>query len=80
MNLAELVIIDALKSPNEQVRLEAAKTTLRSLGRNYGWGDGAHPIVLDVSQDKDSQQVKVKAVFGIPPSEDELGGVTGNQL
>ena len=39
VNLAEEVIIKALCSSDEKVRLEAAKTTLRQLGRNYGWGE-----------------------------------------
>lgn len=39
VNLAEDVIIKALKSDDEKIRLEAAKTTLRQLGRNYGWGE-----------------------------------------
>lgn len=57
VNLAEDVIIKSLQSSDEKIRLEAAKTTLRSLGRNYGWGDGAWPLAINVQQDTSSKRV-----------------------
>ena len=48
VNLAEDVIIKALQSPDEKIRLEAAKTTLRQLGRNYGWGEAGQPVMINV--------------------------------
>lgn len=46
--MAEDVIIRALQSSDEKIRLEAAKTTLRQLGRNYGWGEAGQPVMLTV--------------------------------
>lgn len=74
VNLAEEVIIKSLCSSDEKVRLEAAKTTLRQLGRNYGWGEANQPALNvsitgdDTSKDK---KIEVRAVFGLPPD----GGV-----
>ncbi len=74
VNLAEEVIIKSLCSKDEKVRLEAAKTTLRQLGRNYGWGEANQPALNvsitgdDTSKDK---KIEVRAVFGLPPGGEE---------
>lgn len=58
VNLAEEVIIKSLQSDDEKIRVEAAKTTLRMLGRNYGWGEaGSNMMAVSVQQDPDSKKV-----------------------
>lgn len=72
VNLAEEVILQSLRSPDEKIRLEAAKTTLRQLGRNYGWCEVGQPALqLSVQEPKDGKDktVEVRAIFGLPPSE-----------
>lgn len=70
VNLAEEVIIKSLCSSDEKVRLEAAKTTLRQLGRNYGWGEANQPAlkvdIFDGGSASKDKRVEVRAVFGLP--------------
>lgn len=38
VSIAEKAVLECLNSESEKIKLEAAKTTLNSLGRSEGWG------------------------------------------
>ena len=63
VSLAEKAILDCLKSQNENIKLKAAETTLRSLGKNDGWGVEGTTINQQINVvDKDTD---IKTIFGI---------------
>ena len=63
VSLAENAILDCLTSQNEQVKLRAAETTLKSLGKTEGWGVEGTTINQQINVvDKDTN---IKTIFGI---------------
>lgn len=58
---AEQVIWDMLRSPYADVRKDAAKFVLQTLGRSRGWGRDAQVQV----QAQAGGQVDVRAIFGV---------------
>lgn len=77
---AELVLLDALMSRNEQTRLDAAKATLKLYGSQFGLTQGTKLTPTAVSFEntgESGKKMKIQAIFGISSSEkdddDELG-------
>ena len=63
VGLAEKAILDCLSSQNEQIKLKAAETTLKSLGKNDGWRFDTAQINQQINiSDKDTD---IKTIFGI---------------
>lgn len=63
VGLAEKCILDCLTSQNEQIKLKAAETTLKSLGKNDGWGVEGTTINQQINVvDKTAE---IKNIFGI---------------
>lgn len=63
VGIAESAILDCLKSENENIKLKAAETTLKSLGKTAGWSFDNTTINQQITVgDKDTQ---IKTIFGI---------------
>ena len=63
VSLAEKAVLDCLSSQNEQVKLRAAETTLRSLGKTEGWSFDTTQINQQINiQDKTAE---IKNIFSI---------------
>ena len=63
VGLAEKAILDCLSSQNEQIKLKAAETTLKSLGKTDGWRFDTAQINQQINiSDKDTD---IKNIFGI---------------
>ena len=63
VSLAEKAILDCLKSQNEQIKLKAAETTLKSLGKTEGWNFDTTQINQQINiSDKNAD---IKNIFGI---------------
>ena len=63
VSLAEKTILDCLSSQNEQIKLRAAETTLKSLGRGEGWSFDTTQINQQINiSDKNAD---IKNIFGI---------------
>ena len=63
VSLAEKAILDCLSSQNDQVKLRAAETTLKSLGKSEGWSFDTTQINQQINiSDKDTD---IKTIFGI---------------
>ena len=64
VGLAESAILDCLSSQTEQIKLRAAETTLKSLGRGEGWNfDNTTQINQQINiQDKTAE---IKNIFSI---------------
>lgn len=63
VSLAEKAVLECLKSQNEQIRLRAAETTLKSLGRGEGWSFDTTQINQQINVvDKNAD---IKNIFGI---------------
>lgn len=63
VGLAEKAILDCLNSEVATVKLKAAETTLRSLGKTEGWGFEA-PIVQTQINVND-KETEIKNIFGV---------------
>lgn len=62
VGMAERAIVDCLHSENEQVKLRAAETTLKSLGKDE-WSQAPQvQIAQQIVADKD---LEIKNIFGI---------------
>ena len=63
VGLAEKAVLECLTSQNEQIKLKAAETTLKSLGKNDGWGVEGTTINQQINVvDKTAE---IKNIFGI---------------
>ena len=63
VGLAEKAILDCLKSQNENIKLKAAETTLKSLGKTEGWRFDTTQINQQINVvDKTAE---IKNIFGI---------------
>lgn len=62
VGLAEVALIDCLHSQNEQIRLRAAETTLKSLGKEEWSQTPQVQIQQQIVSDKD---LEIKNIFGI---------------
>ena len=63
VSLAEKAVLECLTSQNEQIKLKAAETTLKSLGKNDGWGVEGTTINQQINVvDKTAE---IKNIFGI---------------
>ena len=63
VGIAENAILECLSSQNEQIKLRAAELTLKSLGKNDGWGTEGTTINQQINiSDKTSE---IKNIFGI---------------
>ena len=63
VGIAENAILECLSSQNEQIKLRAAELTLKSLGKNDGWGTEGTTINQQINiSDKDTD---IKTIFGI---------------
>ena len=63
VSLAEKAVLECLTSQNEQIKLKAAETTLKSLGKNEGWGVEGTTINQQINVvDKTAE---IKNIFGI---------------
>lgn len=52
------------------MRLDAAKFTLRSLGKDKGWSDNPN-LAVAISIDDSEKEKKIKAIFGITQEQTE---------
>lgn len=63
VGMAEKAILECLASQNEQVKLRAAETTLKSLGKADGWNFDNTTIQQNINiTDKETE---IKNIFGI---------------
>lgn len=63
VGMAEKAIVECLASQNEQVKLRAAETTLKSLGKADGWNFDNTTIQQNINiTDKETE---IKNIFGI---------------
>lgn len=63
VGMAEKAILECLASQNEQVKLRAAETTLKSLGKVDGWNFDNTTIQQNINiTDKETE---IKNIFGI---------------
>lgn len=63
VGMAEKAILECLESQNEQVKLRAAETTLKSLGKTDGWNFDNTTIQQNINiTDKETE---IKNIFGI---------------
>ena len=63
VGLAEKAVLECLSSQNEQIKLKAAETTLKSLGKTEGWSFDTTQINQQINiSDKDTD---IKTIFGI---------------
>ena len=63
VGMAEKAILECLASQNEQVKLRAAETTLKSLGKTDGWNFDGTTIQQNINvTDKETE---IKNIFGI---------------
>lgn len=63
VGIAEKAILDCLASENEQVKLRAAETTLKSLGKSEGWNSDGTTINQQINVT--DKQAEIKNIFGI---------------
>ena len=61
--MAEKAIVECLASQNEQVKLRAAETTLKSLGKADGWNFDGTTINQQINVSEKSTEIK--NIFGI---------------
>lgn len=64
VSVAEEVILQSLASKNENIRLRSAEITLKSLGRNFGWGTD-NTTVINQNISVGDKETKIKNIFGI---------------
>ena len=63
VGIAEKAILDCLASQNEQIKLRAAETTLKSLGKADGWNFDSQVINQQINvTDKETE---IKNIFNI---------------
>ena len=65
------MIINALKSPNLDIALDAAKAVMKNMGRNRGWGNSDSVVQVAVDTDPNTKQNRIMAIFGIPNGDNE---------
>ena len=63
VGMAEKAIVECLASQNEQVKLRAAETTLKSLGKADGWNFDGTTINQQINVSEKSTEIK--NIFGI---------------
>lgn len=63
VGMAEKAILECLASQNEQVKLRAAETTLKSLGKADGWNFDSQVINQQINVSDKSTEIK--NIFGI---------------
>lgn len=66
---AEGALMEALRSRDERLRLDAAKYTLSRLGKDAGWGDVPMAVAVEVSKDEKAQAIR--AIFGLQGASNE---------
>lgn len=66
---AEGALLQALRSPDDRLRLDAAKYTLSRLGKEAGWGDYPMAVAVEISNDEKAKAIR--AIFGIQGPKDE---------
>lgn len=64
MEVAQDAILGCLNSKDERVRLDAAKFTLKTLGKDKGWSENPN-IAVAISIDDSEKEKKIKAIFGL---------------
>ena len=69
--VAQNAIMECLNSKDERVRLDAAKFTLKSLGKDKGWSENPN-LAVAISIDDSEKEKKIKAIFGIAQEEPEV--------
>ena len=62
--VAQNAILECLNSKDEKVRLDAAKFTLKSLGKDKGWSENPN-LAVAISIDDSEKEKKIKAIFGL---------------
>lgn len=63
VGLAEEAIIKSLQSNNESIRLKSAEITLKSLGRDFGWG--TNDVIINQQINTSEKSTQIKNIFGI---------------
>lgn len=66
---AEGALLEALRSADPRIKLDAAKYTLARLGKDAGWGDCPMAVAVEVSKDEKAQAIR--AIFGIQGASNE---------
>lgn len=61
VGLAEKAILDCLKSDNDAIKLRAAETTLKSLGKDDGWAQG--PQIAQQINFSGDKAAEIKQLF-----------------
>lgn len=61
---AEGALLQALRSQDERVRLDAAKYTLARLGKDNGWSENPN-VAVAVQVSPSEKQAQIMAIFGI---------------
>lgn len=64
VGLAETAILECLASKNEGIKLKAAETTLKSLGRDQGW-DSSPQVQIAQQINVTNDETKIKEIFGL---------------
>lgn len=62
--VAQNTIMECLNSKDERVRLDAAKFTLKSLGKDKGWSENPN-LAVAISIDDSEKEKKIRAIFGL---------------
>ena len=63
VGLAEKAVLECLTSQNEQIKLKAAETTLKSLGKTEGWSFDNTTINQQINVG--DKATEIKTIFGI---------------
>lgn len=63
VSIAEKAVLDCLNSESEKIKLEAAKHTLNSLGRDSGWGN--NQTVINQQINLSEKSAEIKNIFGL---------------
>jgi hypothetical protein len=64
-------MIECLQSNNEQIKLRACETTLRSLGKNDGWCNNDNNTIINQQINIKDRETEIKNIFGIEEENNE---------
>ena len=64
MEVAQDAILGCLNSKDERVRLDAAKFTLKTLGKEKGWSENPN-FAVNIQIEDSERDKKIRAIFGL---------------
>lgn len=71
MEVAQDAILGCLNSKDERVRLDAAKFTLKTLGKEKGWSENPN-FAVNIQIEDSERDKKIRAIFGLSDEPKEI--------